>query len=306
MLAALLLAGLAAAMVPFALDGVSDDDEDADLPAEGGGDAAGPAGDLIDGHDPAPPVDGPDGLSMPRLDQSDPLPDHRTVTLDTWARDVALTDAVGDKGAELTVTSESGEVVRIEFPGEAHVPVDAVLVRVADFDGNGPTEMPLAELLWTAEDLDDDPGADTGGEDILSPTDPDAPEDPPPGPIQPLSPLAPVDPDAPDAPPDDPFEGDALQPIDDDDTGQAWQTILSDPATGAPIPTRITDFTEDDVLFVTLAPNAASGPGAVDVIASSDGSASVVRIDGQPVAVVHGVPVDPSQVHVSSPIKPLR
>lgn len=220
MIAALLLFGLAAAVVPFVLDGPSGDEDDIldddDL-------ATGHHGDRPAWPDEAAMPDGP-GDTEPRQDVDvTPKPEDvdapdaaRTVTLETWDAEIIVTDAADGSEATLSFRTDAGDRVTLVFPGLPEVPVDGIVVTGPSLDGATREEVPLSEILAAAQPVPDDCADDSDPLAALAPVDPDAPDVlPVPSGSEPA--LAPSDADAPDVPPAEPSEGEALRPISDDD-----------------------------------------------------------------------------------------
>jgi len=306
MLAALMLAGLAAAaMVPFAFDHLFDDEDD---PVEGetaqvGGTSAG-GEDMIsmsEYPDDAAPIGAQHEIAAMSgdavLTAFDPGCDRCTLTIDTWDSEIVLADDAD--GVSLSFTNAAETVVTVRFPGLSELPVDAITVCVDSVGEDGPVTFPLSEVF--ADVARDDAGAGDGSEEgsVLSPADPDAPDDLP-DPLHDALPLGPVDPDTPDLPPADLWEGDMLAPVVDDDAPEDGSLVWGDPETGAPKPVVIEGFDPGDLLSITLSPAAFPGPLEVTVMPAGTGDGTAVLVDGQAVAVVTG-PTPPAvdQVHVS-------
>jgi hypothetical protein len=303
MLAALMLAGLAAvAMVPIAFDHLFDDDDSIGDDAAQDVDQSSPGGEML-------PISEDVGVAAPAgvqhdipavsgeavLAAFDPACDHCTLAIDTWDSEIVLTDSAD--AVSLTFSNAADGIVTVRFPGLSEVPVDSISVCVDAPGEGGAVSFPLSDIFAEPDGIDagTDPGEGPGS--VLSPTDPDAPDDLP-DPIDIAAPLGPIDPDAPDQPPADPWQGEGLAPVVEDDMGGSL--IWGDPATGAPLPAVIAGFESGDLLSITLSPAAFPGPLDVTVLPAGTGGATTVLVDGQPVALVTG-PAAPeaAQIRVS-------
>ncbi len=154
MLAALMLAGLAAAaMVPFAFDHFSDEEDD---PVEG--DAAMDVGASADDEDMISMSEDPDdalpvGVQHEIAAMSgdavlagfDPECDQCTLTIDTWDSEIALYDDAD--GVSLSFTNAAETLVTVRFPGLSEVPVDSITVCIDTADEEGPVTFPLSRGL---------------------------------------------------------------------------------------------------------------------------------------------------------------
>jgi hypothetical protein len=232
----------------------------------------------------------------------DPGTDHCTLTVDTWDSEIVLT---GDAdGALLTFTNAADAIVSVRFPGLSEVPVDSITLCVDAAGEAGAATFSLSEVFVEVEGndegRDDTAAGDADGLSfVLSPTDPDAPDDLP-DPLDNVVPLGPVDPDLPDLTPTDPWDGEVLSPVVEDDALQGGILIRGDPASGAPVPAVIEGFDAGDQLSISLSPLAFPGPLEVTVMPAGSGAGTAVLVDGQPVAIVSGPAApDAGQVHVS-------
>jgi hypothetical protein len=293
MLAALLFAGLAAAAIlPAAFDGLTDDDDDADMDGSEG--PVGKAG--IPQHAPAP-ADEPQGTvyevsatsGSEVLGAFDAASDTCTVTTDTLDGEFEIATDPSGTGATLCFTTAAGDSTVLSFPHLDAVPVHAIGVRIDSDEGT--TILPLAEIFAAGEEID------AGGDDDaqpLAPTDPDAP-DILPELLDPDEVLSSIDPDLADVLPTDLPDGDVLQPVID-----ATGLIRIDPDTGLPKPITVTDFTDADILSVTLSDAAAKSGLDVVIEVDPSGKGVVVLVDGKALAILPDAKaILPSQIQVS-------
>jgi hypothetical protein len=293
MLAALLFAGLAAAAIlPAAFDGLSDDNDDPDMDGSDG-----PVGKAGIPQDAAAPEDGQQGTvyevsatsGSAVLSSFDTSCDTCTVTTDTLDGEFEIATDPSGKGATLSFTPAEGEATVLSFPHLDAVPVDAIGVRIDSDDGT--TIIPLAEIFAVGEEIDGDSNEDARP---LAPTDPDAPDT--------LSDLldtdevlSSIDPDLADVLPTDLIDGEVLQPVVD-----AAGLIRIDPDSGLPKPVTVTDFTDADILSVTLSEVAAKGALDVAIEADPSGKGVIVLIDGKALALLPDAKVVlPSQIQVA-------
>jgi hypothetical protein len=291
MLAALLFAGLAAAAIlPAAFDGLSDDD-DADMDG-----SEGPVGKAGIPQDAASPEEESQGTvyevsatsGSAVLSAFDAACDTCTVTTDTLDGEFVIATDPSGKGATLSFTTAEGDSTVLSFPHLDAVPVDAIGVRI-DVD-EGTTIIPLAEIFAAGEEIE---AGDDEEAPPLAPTDPDAP-DILPELLDTDQVLSSIDPDLADFLPTDLLDGEVLQPVVD-----ATGLIRIDPDTGLPKPITVTDFTDADILSVTLSEAAAKGGLDVVIEADPSGKGAVVLIDGKALAILPDAKaVLPSQIQV--------
>ena len=297
MLAALIMAGLfTAAFAPVVMDMLSDDDDDGIDPVEPGAGKAQYLSVTEDAMSEGAIYDIPATSASSVLTSFDAGSDRVTLHSDSWETEFVVED-LEDGGVAISFAVGDGPV-SVSFPGLAELPAEAIDVMIQAPDDAAPVSMTLAEILASAEAIEDDAPP-------LSPVDPDAPDLPGSGTGDDIA-LSPVDPDAPDVADGLPVTEDVLQPVTEDDVPMALPTtqnvswLVPGKGGAAATPPVIEDFSAaDDVLSVTLKPGFSDGPLDVTIVPSADGADGIVQVDGTPVAILRGVPdASPSQIHV--------